>query len=71
MSCYTIHAADSFLDPLGVQKYVRTQLQSMVDAGSPLEITPPGLDVAPVVAFLRRNTYVSIPYVEFTPQDYG
>jgi hypothetical protein len=24
MSCYTIHAEDNFLYPLGVQKYVRT-----------------------------------------------
>jgi hypothetical protein len=73
MRCYTINAADNFLDSLGVQKYVRTtELQPMVDANNPLEITPPGLDIAPVVAFLRRNIYVVSPYVEFNPHDdYG
>jgi hypothetical protein len=70
MSGYTIHSADIFLDTLGVEKYVRTQLQSMFDASCPLEITPPGLDIASVVAFMRRNIYCQFP-ITFNQNDYG
>jgi hypothetical protein len=69
MSGYTIHATDSFHDTLGVEEYVRIHLQSKVDAGSPIETTQPGLDIAPLVAFLRRNIYEQFP-VTFNAHDY-
>ena len=60
MGRYTVHAADGFLDSLGVQEYVRTQLQPMVDACRPLEVTPSGLDVAPIVTFLSHNSVITM-----------
>jgi hypothetical protein len=66
MSGYAIHAADIFLDTLGAEKYVHTQLESMES----LKVTTSGLDVSPVVAFLKRNIYRHF-VVTFNAHDNG